>query len=227
MRVKAGIAVALAMLACAPAASTHPGHGATLVGIGDFKYTPSAVTIVAGDSVLWNWNGPDTNHSVTADQGQSMQFDSDPGESSAQILHPVNDGYGVTFNDPGTYRYHCKVHSSMTGTITVQPAPVAPAPVAPKLSRVSAKPKRFCTRCASPGTTVRYTLDGPASMRALLRRRGRAVKEIDFSSSPGTHSRRLRFRNVRQGTYVLRLIAADNSSGASTTVDLSVQVTSH
>lgn len=63
-------------------------------------------------------------------------------------------------------------------------------------------------------------------MRAVLRGRGRVVKEIDFSSAPGTHSRRLRFRNVRQGTYVLRLIAVDNSSRRSTTVDLSVQVTS-
>jgi plastocyanin len=223
MPVRAGIVVALAVLATAPAADPHAGHGATWIGISQFKYTPDSATIYAGDSVLWTWNGPDTDHSVTADAGQSMQFDSDAGKSDAQILHPVNDGYGVTFNEPGSYRYHCRVHSSMTGTITVQPAPVAPTASAPKLTRVSAKPKRFCRRCS---TTVRYTVDGPASMRAVLRRRGRAVKEIDFTSSPGEHSRRLRFRNVRQGTYVLRLIAVDNSSGASTTVDLFVQITS-
>jgi plastocyanin len=223
MRVKAGIVAALAVLATAPAADPHAGHGATWIGISQFKYTPDTATIYVGDSVLWTWNGPDTDHSVTADAGQSMQFDSDSGKSDAQILHPVNDGYGVTFSDPGTFRYHCRVHSSMTGTITVQPAPVAPTATAPQLTRVSAKPKRFCRRCS---TTVRYTLDGPASMRAVLRRRGHAVKEIDFASSPGAHSRKLRFRNVRQGSYVLRLIAVDSSSGASTTVDLFVQVTS-
>ena len=119
MQVRAGIVVALAVLATAPAADPHAGHGATWIGISQFKYTPDSATIYAGDSVLWTWNGPDTDHSVTADAGQSMQFDSDAGKSDAQILHPVNDGYGVTFNEPGSYRYHCRVHSSMTGTITV------------------------------------------------------------------------------------------------------------
>jgi plastocyanin len=229
MQARAGvIAAVVAFLAVPPSAGAHPGHGAIWIGIGQFKYNPAAVTVTVGDSVLWTWNGPDTNHSVTADAGQSMAFDSDPGKPAAEIAHPMNDGYGVTFNDPGTYRYHCKVHSFMTGTITVQPAPAgsAPAqPAPPRLSEVSARPSRFCTRCSKPGTRIRYTLDAPASMRAALRRRGRTVKELDFPSPPGPHSRRLEFKKIKDGNYVLRLVAVDNVNGtASKPVDVPVQV---
>jgi plastocyanin len=230
MRGKLGVipAVVVASLASAPAADPHPGHGAIWVGVGQLKYSPATAAITVGDSVLWTWSGPDTNHSVTADGGQSMDFDSDPGKPSAEIAHPINDGYGVTFGAPGTYRYHCKVHSFMTGTVTVQPAPVGtttPQPAAPQLSKVSAKPARFCSRCAHPGTTVGYTLDAPASMRAALRQRGKTVKEIDFPSPPGPHTHRLKFRKIRDGKYVLRLVAVDNVSGkASKPVDVAVQV---
>ena len=229
MRAKAGVVAGLVAtaLAAAPAADPHPGHGAIWVGVGQFKYNPAALTITVGDSVIWTWNGPDTNHSVTADAGQPMDFDSDAGKASAQVAHPLNDGYGVTFNATGTYRYHCKVHSFMTGTVTVQPAPAGTTPtqpVAPRLTRVSAKPSRFCTRCSRPGTTIRYTLDAPASMRAALRRHGRTIKEIDFPSPPGSRSRRLAFRNIKDGSYVLRLVAVDNVNGTtSKPVDVAVR----
>jgi plastocyanin len=228
MRGKTGAiaAVGLASLVAAPAADPHPGHGALSVVVAQFKYTPAAVNLVVGDSVLWSWNGPDTNHSVTADAGQSMDFDSDAGKPAAEIAHPLNDGYGVTFTQPGTYRYHCKVHGFMTGTITVAPAPTPVQPAPPQLSSVSAKPARFCTRCAKPGTTVRFRLDVPASMRAVLRRRGRTVKEIDFDSPPGAQTHKLKFRKLRAGKYVLRLVAVDNVSGKSSKpADLAVAVT--
>jgi plastocyanin len=225
-------AVAAAVTACsliaAPAAGTHPGHGAIQVGVGAFKYGPADVSLYVGDSVLWTWNGPDTNHSVTADAGQAVDFDSDPGKSAGEINHPLGDGYGVSFAQVGTFRYHCKVHSFMKGTITVQPAPggtTAPPPGPPQLTNVSVKPRRFCTRCAKPGTTVRYRLDVPASMRVALRRHGRTVKEIDFGSPPGPGVKRLKFRKLKGGTYVLRLVAVDNVSGKSSKrVDVAVRV---
>jgi plastocyanin len=227
MRRRTGViaAVVLASLVAAPAADTHPGHGALSVVVAQFKYTPPDVNLVVGDTVLWTWAGPDTNHSVTADAGQSMNFDSDPGKPSAEIAHPLNDGYGVTFTQPGTYRYHCKVHSFMKGSITVAAAPTPPQAAAPQLTKVSTAPKRFCTRCAKPGTTLHFTLDVPASMRAMLRRHGRTVKEIDFDSPPGTNSHRVKFRKMRAGKYVLRLVAVDNTSGKSSKpADLAVAV---
>jgi plastocyanin len=220
--------VSVALLATAPAGDTHPGHGAIPVSIGQLAYSPANISIYVGDSVLWTWNGPDTNHSVTADGGQPMTFDSDPGKSSSQIGHSIGDGYGVSFTQVGTFHYHCKVHSFMKGTITVQPAPggpAAPSTNPPQLTSVHVKPTHFCTRCAKPGTLVSYRLDVPASMRASLRRGGRTVKEIDFSSPPGTASKRLPFKKVRAGKYVLRLVAIDNVTGkTSKPSDTRVQV---
>jgi plastocyanin len=217
-------------LAAAPAASPHAGHGVVQVAVAQFKYEPGDASIVVGDSVLWNWNGPDTNHSVTADDGQVMNFDSDGGKSASQVSHPTGDGFGVTFQTAGAFSYHCKVHSFMHGTVSVSPAPPGTPPppppdAAPTLSKVSVKPKRFCTRCAKPGTTVRFTLDFPASVRALLRRRGKTVKEIDFAAPPGESTKKLKFRKLRDGKYVLRLVALDNTSGkASKPVDTAVRV---
>lgn len=197
----------LLAVAIAPPASPHGGHGPVVVDIANFSFRPADVTLVQGDSVLWNWRGPDTNHSVTSDGGQSMTFDSDAGRTPA---HPPGDGYGVTFNEPGTFTYHCKVHASMTGKVTVQPAPAPVTAAPPKLTGVTVAPKRFRTK-----TTVRFTVDGPVTMRALLRRGRRLVKEIDFNSAPGRHSRVLRFRKVRAGKYVVKLVAVDTSSGKS------------
>src|SRR3954449_10853787 len=143
----AAATVALLSLVLVPSAETHPGHGAIQVSVGQFKYGPADISMYAGDSVLWTWNGPDTNHSVTADAGQAMDFDSDPGKSSAEIVHPIGDGYGVSFTRAGTFHYHCKVHSSMKGTITVQSAPggtSTPSNSAPQMTKVRVKPRRFC-----------------------------------------------------------------------------------
>jgi hypothetical protein len=157
-----------------------------------------------------------------------MDFDSDGGKSTGQVSHPLGDGYGVSFTAAGTFHYHCKVHTFMKGTITVQPAPsgtATPPPAAPQLTNVTIKPRRFCTRCSRPGTTVRFTVNWPASMRAALRRHGRVLKEIDFQTPPGTHSKRLKFKNIRGGKYVLRMVAVDDVSGKSSTpADRSVEV---
>jgi plastocyanin len=210
MRRLAGTAVAaLALLTAAPAAA-HPGHGATFVDIKQFAFTPADVTIAQGDSVLWTWMGPDTNHSVTSDPGQAMSFDSDPGKSPATVAHKVNDGYSVTFSEVGTFSYHCKVHVSMTGRVTVQPAPPPATTPAPTLSKVSVKPKGFKRK-----TTLRFSVDGPVTIRAMLRKRGKLVKELDFDSPPGDHSRRLNFGKARPGKYVLKVVAVDTSSGNS------------
>ena len=201
-------AVLAGTLALAPVASPHSGHGPIPVDIANFKFTPAEVTLVQGDSIIWTWRGPDTNHSVTADPGQAMTFDSDPGNSTP--AHPPGDGYGVTFTEAGTFKYHCKVHASMTGTVTVQPPPAPVTAQPPKLTSVSVSPKRF-----SGKTVVRFTVDGPVTMRALLRKGRKLVKEIDFNSPPGRHSHALRFRKLRAGKYVLKFVAVDTSSGKS------------
>ena len=82
------------------------------VSIVDFAFSPQVDTITAGDSIKWTNNGL-ASHSSTSN---TAVWDSDtlqPGESFTR-----------QFNTLGSFPYHCKVHTFMTGTIVVKPAAV-------------------------------------------------------------------------------------------------------
>jgi plastocyanin len=91
----------------AAAISCNDGENGTDVSIIDFAFQPAAVTADAGGVVLWTNTGSAT-HTVTFDNGK------DCGSlASGDLLH-------VLFTAPGTYTYHCSIHSSMKATITVK-----------------------------------------------------------------------------------------------------------
>jgi LPXTG-motif cell wall-anchored protein len=111
----------------APAAGAHPGRTSALVTrqpvkvravaraagsdtISDYKYTPSTITVTAGESVTWNNSGP-TGHSATADDGS---FDTGILSKGASGSH--------TFSKAGTYSFHCTPHPFMKGTVVVTAA---------------------------------------------------------------------------------------------------------
>lgn len=86
--------------------SCNDGENGTAVSIVDFAFQPAAVTADGGGVVLWTNTGSAT-HTVTFDNGK------DCGSLAAgDLLH-------VQFNAPGSYTYHCSIHSSMKGTVTV------------------------------------------------------------------------------------------------------------
>lgn len=76
------------------------------VGISANTFLPGTLAVTAGTSVTWT-NADQVNHTVTFDAGP------DCGQLST--------GQSVTaqFPGPGSYPYHCKIHSSMHGTVTV------------------------------------------------------------------------------------------------------------
>ena len=106
--------------------STSPGCSGTCVTIQDFSFSPSAVTIKVGTTVTWTNSGP-ASHTTTSGSGVW--------DSGALSAPSGGGGYGggsaggtfqFTFNTPGTYPYHCKIHppsiatyAGFTGTITV------------------------------------------------------------------------------------------------------------
>src|SRR3954453_23060335 len=83
-----------ALLVAAPGASTHAGHGPVEIDIADYAYAPQQVQVYQGDSVVFTWKGPDTNHSATADDG-SFETGSN---------HALGDTYGVSFTKAGPCR---------------------------------------------------------------------------------------------------------------------------
>ncbi len=101
-----------------------PGTSAS-VTIQDYLFSPGAVTIKAGGSVTWT-NAGGVTHTVTANDGSF-----DAGYLGAAV--PDTSVYGGggggtaagtythTFATAGTFAYHCAIHPSMTGTVTVTP----------------------------------------------------------------------------------------------------------
>jgi plastocyanin len=73
-------------------------------------YLPKDATAKVGQTVAWEFADPNNAHSVTADDGS---FDS--GTQS--------DGFVFThvFAKPGTYTYHCSLHTGTLGKVTVTP----------------------------------------------------------------------------------------------------------
>jgi len=80
----------------------------TQITIKNFAFTPASVSIPAGTKMTWV-NNDSITHTVTSDTGA---FDS-------QSITPGST-YSFTFTQPGTYKYHCSIHSTMTGTVIVQ-----------------------------------------------------------------------------------------------------------
>ena len=95
----------------------------TRVSISDFQWSKNA-EIDLGESVIWDWIGPDTLHSVSGEAPNATQWDSDPGNVNP---HPLGDTFEVTFDQPGVYSFRCKLHASVRGTVTVSSNPGDPS----------------------------------------------------------------------------------------------------
>jgi plastocyanin len=83
-------------------------HTATIAG---FAFHPASVTVTAGDTIAWTNEDP-ASHTVTADDGS---FDTGTLAKGTSGSH--------TFATAGTFAYHCTIHPTMTGTVTVVAAP--------------------------------------------------------------------------------------------------------
>jgi plastocyanin len=91
---------------CAP--SSNPGTvQASMAGI---AFTPTTIDAKVGDVVAWT-NNDSTAHTATVDD--------DP-DCTTETLAPGATG-GISFSAAGSYAFHCKIHSNMTGTIEVTP----------------------------------------------------------------------------------------------------------
>jgi len=91
-------------------ANVGAGGGGAEVDVDDNSFSPSSVTICAGEQVTWTWRGVNP-HNVTFDAG---------GPNSI-----TQSGAGNTFSrafpSAGTFTYLCTIHgTSMSGVVTVR-----------------------------------------------------------------------------------------------------------
>jgi plastocyanin len=96
-------------------AAAAAGSSTTHVIVGDSFFSEPSVTVKAGDTVQWDFQG--AFHTVTSDDG--LLFDSG-GRFSG-------DTFTFTFTTPGSYGYYCQFHGGpgfgMSGTVNVTAAP--------------------------------------------------------------------------------------------------------
>jgi len=102
-----------------PTVPVRPMPGPTVTASDD-KFEPATLNVQPGSTVRFVNNGQHV-HTVTDHGGKFDSGDIQPGGN-----------YTVTFQTPGTYKYHCKHHKGMEGTIVVGEAGKAPAAGAEK-----------------------------------------------------------------------------------------------
>jgi plastocyanin len=93
--------LALLLLGAQPKGQTHA------VTIQGMQFSPAAMQIKAGDTVIWT-NADDRDHTVIATDGS---FNSGNLPSGQSFQHQ--------FPTPGNFSYFCKYHPRMKGTIIV------------------------------------------------------------------------------------------------------------
>jgi plastocyanin len=161
------LALALAVLVPFPAQAT-----AKTVVVANDAFSPSAVTLVLGDSVRWSFR---ELHTSTSDQGFWDSGDKNAGTTFAR-----------GFLDSGTYPYHCKIHPMMHGKVLV----------GVKFAGTAARgyALRWSSRTSTP-STVKYDIQlkrfGTTSWVGW--RTGTATRTGTFNPS-GAHSYLLRVR---------------------------------
>ncbi len=89
-------------------AATPAAAADNTISLKDMAFTPNALQVATGTTVTWV-NNDTVEHTVTSD---TKLFD------SGQIA--AGGKFSYTFAQPGSYAFHCNVHTSMTGTITVK-----------------------------------------------------------------------------------------------------------
>jgi plastocyanin len=89
------------------------------ISINDNFFQPEEQTVTVGDTVRWTHNGF-LQHTTTS----GLNPDNVDGIWDSGTLFFAGQSFSFTFNETGTFPYHCRFHwfVGMTGTIIVQPA---------------------------------------------------------------------------------------------------------
>lgn len=132
------------------------------VSIQNFAFAPGTIQVAAGTTVTWT-NNDQTTHTVTADDGSFDSGDVAPGGT-----------FSMTFNTPGTFAYHCKIHPFMTASVVV----------------TGGEQQQATQPAAAPATTVATMAPAAAGNTAAQTPAASSlpVTGSGYTTSPATHS---------------------------------------
>jgi plastocyanin len=169
------VVAGFALLPTAPA--TAAGGPPTAATIYNYGFSPNPLTIPVGATVQWTNTG-NVQHTVTADVGPS--FDSGQLNSHATFTH--------TFNQAGTFTYHCANHPSMTGTVQVGAATTTTTMAALTTTTTTA-PAPTTTTTAAPAPTTTMAPTTTTTVRATTTTRPAATSTTRATTAPTTTTR--------------------------------------
>jgi len=101
------IVLVLAAMVGAACSSGSSGSSGNAVSISGYAFNPASLNVSTGTTVTWT-NNDSVTHTVTSDTGAFTSGNLDPGQT-----------FSFTFSQAGTFAYHCSIHTSMHGTVTV------------------------------------------------------------------------------------------------------------
>jgi plastocyanin len=127
------------------------------VDVLDREFSPHTTKINLGDKVLWRSKSDDT-HSITSDSNSPTDWKYD------QSLGVKGSSEERRFEQAGTYTYHCKFHSEMTGTVVVTDPNAPPTTTTSAPTTTTTAPTTTTT--ARPTTT---TTEAPTTTTTAAR----------------------------------------------------------
>jgi len=132
------------------------------------SFSPSTVTVQAGQPVCWTWS-QSVSHNVHADD-DSFTSGAPAGQGTFQI----------TFNTPGTYGYYCQVHGAvsggMRGTVVVQGSTGGDGGGGSGPGTIGLNPSSYTVNVSDGAVTVTVERAGGSDGKA----------SVKFATAPGT-----------------------------------------
>ena len=100
------------------------GSAHKVQALASLAFDPTSVVLAPGDSITWVFGS--VGHTVTFDAGAGA-----PANIGSVSTPQANVSGTRVFTTAGTFTYHCSIHPSMTGTVTVGGNSIAPPPPPP------------------------------------------------------------------------------------------------
>jgi len=169
---QAAIAAVVALAAAGPAPVPALAQGSAAVSMTEdspehYAFAPAAVTVATGTTVTWT-DKSDAPHTVT----------SNAGAFGSGTLNE-DQAFRFTFNQAGTFQYHCSIHPYMHGTIIVSAAAQTAAAATPRPAAVSpASPAQVPAQMPNTGAGGMVIGGAGAGLAALLAAAGGLVAAL-------------------------------------------------
>ena len=164
------------------------------VTVANFAFTPNSLNVSVGDTIVWTWvSGNHTSTSLSVPPG-AMPWDT--------AISQTSPGFGYVVTTAGTYDYHCRIHASMTGTITATTSGITSPDLFASLD---------LKRIGNDAYNISYFVPQSSNVKiTLFDLTGRTVRVLASSAQPaGNYSETYYMDDMQKGIYLIEFISGN------------------